>query len=355
MSLISNLQNDNFVWDALYDALPPSRRRGYGKFDININCPVCVQRGHPRPDQFYRCGLKRAPNGLGINCFNCGFKVRWQVGKDLNDSLAMFLRALGIGDTDVKRLALRAYQIARTFQSAEVEILSDEGFEPKFMTNSLPTNARPLSEWQSEDCQDPNFLQTVAYVNSRGRDIASNYTYYWSPETKHDMNQRVIIPMTFQGRIVGYTARSTGSGKHERKYHADTPEDFLFNNEALTMPHRKFVTINEGPFDAIGVLGVGTLGAKLSENQARWINGSGKIPILVFDRDRAGVRNIENALRHKWYVAFPRLHSAGWWDADTTDVGKAVELYGSLYVIQSILDTMTNDARQIEVLSSLTL
>jgi DNA primase len=95
------------------------------------------------------------------------------------------------------------------------------------------------------------------------------------------------------------------------------------------------------------------MGAKLSDNQTRWINSANKTPILVIDRDSSGQRNVAVALRNKWHAAFPRLASAGWWDADVKDTAEAVKRYGRLYTLQSILKTATNDPRKIEVWSKL--
>jgi len=352
MSLAEDIKYDNFVWDALAANLPSSRRRGVGKFDININCPMCVSRGERRPDQFHRCGLKRNPTGLGINCFNCRFKTRWNVGEHLSQPMAAFLEALGMSDTDVKRIAHRALVIARTLGDHIVPEERIEYFEPSFKKIDLPLGARPIGELLNAGCDDPRFLQALEYLASRGSEIAVGYTYYWTAQAGDSMAGRLIIPMYFQNEIVGWTARDT-TNTMERKYHADTPPDLLFNNRVLSDPFRKYVLLVEGAFDAIAIDSVGTLGAKLSDNQARWINSSGKIPILIADRDSSGVNNIEIALKQKWPVAFPRLASAGWWDADVKDVAKATELYGRLYVVKSIIATMTNDPYKIEVWSKL--
>jgi hypothetical protein len=353
MSLATDIQTDNFVWDAIAANLPGSRKKGVGKFDINIDCPMCVLRGEKRPDKFQRCGLKRNPSGIGINCFNCGFKTRWNIGEYISSPLSSFLMELGVPDTDVKRMAHRALVISRTLGSDLGGLIPIvDTYNPDFKPLALPKGAKTLGEWLNAGCEDERFIKAVEYLSSRGHDIAMGYTYYWTPDAGEMMANRLIVPMYFKDAIVGWTARDT-TGTQERKYHADSPEDVLFNSRALEIPHRKYAFILEGPFDAIGVDGVGTLGAKLSDNQARWINTSGKIPVQVVDRDRSGIRNLDAALKNKWFVAFPRLASAGWWDADVKDVGKAVELYGKLYVTQSILSTMTQDPYKIEVWSKL--
>ena len=353
MSIISDLQHDNFVWDVIADNLPSSRARGVGKFDININCPMCVLRGEKRPDQFHRCGLKRNPCGLGVNCFNCGFKTRWNIGELISKPLYSFMCELGVDDTEAKRISHRALVVSRALGGEDAPISGyRESFEPAFNKIALPKGSKTITQWLVDGCEDPRFIEALTYLASRGTEIATSYPYYWTPDAGEMMALRIIIPIFFKNEIVGYTARDT-TGTLDRKYHADTPEDVLFNSAALTKPHRKYVFLLEGPFDAIAVDMVSTLGAKLSDNQARWVNSSDKIPVLVVDRDTAGQRNIEHALKHKWHVAFPRLASQGWWDDTTKDVGKAVELYGRLYTTQSILSTMTNDPYKIEVWTKL--
>lgn len=363
MSLASQLQTDNFVWDAISANLPASRKRGVGKFDVNINCPMCTLRGEPRPDTKFRCGLKRNMSGLGIHCFNCGFKTRWQVGEAVSQPLMSFMIQIGVGETESKRLAHRALVIARTFREtfSDGPLSTQDWYEPKFDELKLPPGARTLGQWIVEGCEDPRFVRVLEYLASRGTEIATTYTYYWTPEDCNSseesavpvcMDKRVIIPIYHKDVIVGWTARDT-TDSLTPKYYNKNPSDLLFNSKALALPERKYAFLLEGPIDAIAVDSVGTMGAKLSDNQARWINASGKIPVLVVDRDRAGQRNIEHALRHKWHVAFPRLASAGWWDAKTKDVAKAVELYGKLYTIKSILETMTDDPYKIEVWTKL--
>lgn len=353
MALVTDIQADNFVWDAIIEHLPASRKKGVGKFDINIHCPMCVLRGEPRPDQFHRCGLKRNGTGLGINCFNCKFKTRWNIGEQISKPLAAFLEELGMSDTDVKRLAHRALVIARTYGGDAIERLATvDNFRPEFPTMVLPKGARSLGAWLNDGCSDPRLLRCVEYIASRGRDIATRHDYFWTPDAGDSMALRVIIPMYFSGRLVGWTGRDS-TGTLDRKYHADTPPDFLMNNHLMDETSRVYLPVIEGPFDAIGITGLSTLGAKMSDNQARWINSAGKKPILIVDRDHSGIQNIDVALRNKWHVAFPRLASAGWWDSNVKDVGQAVELYGRLYVIKSILETMTNETNKIEVWSKL--
>lgn len=354
MSFADTLQDDNFVWNALVDHLPHDRRRGYGKFDININCPMCVTRGEARPDTRFRCGIKESSNGLGINCFNCRFKVRWRVGEYLPDRLKDFMVRVGVGETEVKRIALRAYSIARTFEANDVKTEDREiYFNPSFAAKKLPEGSKELGVLLNEGCDDPRFLRAVEYIASRGEDIARSYDYYWTDKDE-GFAERLIIPGIFRNETVGFTARATNP-EETLRYYSFLPDDFLFNNESLYLPHRKFVFLLEGPLDAIGVRGVSTLGAKLSENQALWIKSSGKIPVLVVDRDRQGIFNIENAVKHGWHVAFPRLASRGWWDAKVKDAAKAVELYGSLYTVRSILENMTDKPNEIEIMSRLSI
>jgi DNA primase len=100
----------------------------------------------------------------------------------------------------------------------------------------------------------------------------------------------------------------------------------------------------EGPFDAMSVDGVAVLGNEVSEQQADIIDSLGRDVIVVPDADRAGAKLVDAALEYGWSVSYPI------WQKDCKDIGSAVEKYGKLFVLKSILAGKETGRLKIELL-----
>ena len=131
------------------------------------------------------------------------------------------------------------------------------------------------------------------------------------------------------------------------------PKEYVFNNHVMMDRARKFIIVVEGVIDALAIDGISTMGARLTDRQASWIESFGKTIILVPDRDKAGTDMIDLAQKRGWHIAFPALSEAmssrNWWDTKCKDSADAVLRYGRLYTLTSILKTATTSEREIAV------
>ena len=300
---------------------------------MRLNCPLCVARGQSRPDRKKRLGIFIHPDHVGLSCFNCGLKTKYVLGGPLGATFQSFLHAIGLGEREVQILNLQAEYLRRSVGDQPVyeQIVS---LTPVFPTQALPSGARSLQDWADDGRHDPDFLACVAHVLARGDDLVTATTYYWTPTL---LSNRVIVPCDHEGRIVGWIARAITPAAV--KYLKEVPANFLFNSAALSHADRVHVFIVEGVFDALAIGGVSALGASLNDYQINWINRSGKIPIVVPDRDAAGRRLIEIALAQQWAVAAPAYGGRHWWHNDVKDAAEAVQRYGRLYTLRSIIET----------------
>jgi DNA primase len=126
------------------------------------------------------------------------------------------------------------------------------------------------------------------------------------------------------------------------KYYTDVWPGYVFNMDAQDWA-RKFVLVTEGPFDAISVSGVSILGSEVNETQRELIDGLGRQVIVVPDRDASGQKLINQATEFGWSVAFPE------WDKTVGDVAEAVQRYGRLFTVQSILKSTEKTKLKIDL------
>lgn len=296
----------------------PAKRKTSPKGWISFNAPCCHHNGE-RPDTRQRGGLMaNADGGVSYHCFNCKFKTSWQPGRQLTHKYRKLLRWLHVPDETINKLALQVLRENEGVVSKEhiVEL-------PKFEPRELPKDAVKISE-----CETVNkfFIRVVEYMRSRQLYL-EDYDFYWTNDLS--MRDRLIIPFHHEGKIVGYTARSVDSDKRP-KYLASEPEGFVFNLDAQTFD-KQFVLVHEGPIDAIYTDGTALLGSEINDQQALLINRLNKDVIVVPDRDKAGKRLVEDAISRGWHVSMPE------WEADINDTGQAVERYGRLYALYSII------------------
>lgn len=330
------------VHDILLNNLP-ARRRQSPRGWLIFNGPCCHHRGHNQ-DTRHRGNLLISPDGVvGYNCYNCGFKTRFD-GVNLSKNFELLLHWLGASDEEIKSAKLEILKNKIDGTGPE-QFVSPITFTKSFKETDLPKQAVPIQSVLEWDDIPNDYLQVIDYLISRGDAVASNYDYYWSPDTKHDMNKRIIIPFYFKDTVVGWTARYAGKPPAgvSRYYNSHLEPGYLFNNDVIDKPNRKYILLVEGPFDAIAIDGVAVLGSELSKEQLIWLLQSDKEVVVVPDRQKTNQGLIDAALDHNWYVSFPE------WEDDIKDCADASARYGRIYTLRSILESKTNSALQISV------
>ena len=201
---------------------------------------------------------------------------------------------------------------------------------PKFDIKKLPEGAKPLQEWADYCALEPtgvdeNLYKVFAYLQSRQL-YFDDYNFHWSPLLGY--RDRLIVPFYHNKQIVGYTARKITDGAP--KYISDQQPGYVFNLDNQTYG-RIYTVVVEGPFDAIAVEGVALLGSEIKDQQSLLINTLNTKVIIVPDRDDAGKHMVEQAIDLKWGVSMPV------WDKDIKDVNEAVQKYGKIYTLHSII------------------
>lgn len=335
----------NSIRDAVMQVLPHKRKTNSTSGWISFNGVCCSHNGETA-DTRGRGGLvMNADGGVSYHCFNCNFKASYVPGRHLTYKFRKLLSWLGADEGTVKRLVIDAIRI-RELVAPEQVIEAVEQEEIKFKARPLPEEAQSfhaLSNFYTlnNDRDVPaEFHNSVIYVASRKIDLAK-YEFYWTPETQYNLHKRVIIPFTWKNQIIGYSARAFDDTV-KPKYHSSYEPNYVFN---VDQQHRdsKFVIVVEGPFDAMAVDGVAVLSNECSETQADIIDSLGREVILVPDSDKSGSKLVDQAVEFGWTVSFPV------WMETHKDVASAVEQYGKLFVVKSILAAKQSNKLKIEL------
>lgn len=325
----------------------------------SVNCPACVHNGEPTPDDRRRGGISMSPDGsITFNCLRCHYRAHWHPGMSLNRKMQNLLNWFGMDKDAIKKLAFRIWienqQVLQNTNSTK----KTKNVDPiEFPETTLPPGSKPLSDWIEQGEQSQNFLDVCEYlVSGRGRTIAQSYEYFWTPHRKHWFHRSVIVPFYWQNKVVGYSARRIDKN-HKVRYYAHTPKNFLFLNENIDKPGRRWIVVVEGVFDAIALDGVGALGGSLNDTQIQWLENSGREIIVVPDRALGGENLAEIAKARGWWVSIPLRRgysnsnedspwSWDWWIKDPAD---AVKEYGRLFTLKSIFESITKDSVKIDL------
>jgi hypothetical protein len=333
----------NIVSDFVKTILPAKRKTTPSGW-TSFNAPCCTHNGQSA-DTRGRGGLTANADGsVSYHCFNCNFKASFQPGRHLTFKFRKLLSWLGAGDSDIKRLVIEAIRIKDLVAPEE---LKEPEEKIEFKTRTLPADAISFQQLLTYHLLDdfnnvPPLLNTaVDYIKARKIDTGK-YDFYWTDSTEHSLHQRVIIPMYWEGKIIGYTSRAFTDGV-KPKYYSNYEPNLVFNLN--NQKHdSKFVVVCEGPFDAMSVDGVSVMSNDCSETQADIIDALGREVIVVPDRDQAGINLVNKAIEYGWSVSFPV------WQETCKDVNEAVVKYGKLFVLKSIIDAKETSKLKIELL-----
>jgi hypothetical protein len=336
----------NIISDFIKSILPAKRKTTPSGW-TSFNAPCCIHNGQTA-DTRGRGGLTANADGsVSYHCFNCNFKASYQPGRHLTYKFRKLMSWLGAADSDVKRLVIEAIRIKDLVAPEQVKDEPEEKIE--FKVRDLPKDAVSFQQLLTYHLLDdfrnvPTLLNSaVDYVKARKIDH-TKYEFYWTDSTEHSLHQRVIIPMIWEGRTIGYTARAFTDGV-KPKYYSHYEPNMVFNTNNQ-LKDNKFVIVCEGPFDAMAVDGVAVLGNEVSEQQADIIDALGKEVIVVADADKSGSKLVEAAVKYGWSVSFPVWQE----DADCKDISDAVVKYGKLFVLKSIIDSKESSKLKIELL-----
>jgi hypothetical protein len=307
----------SYVSEIITSYLPPKRKQTPSGW-ISFNAPCCQ-------DDRQRGGIIMENEVVSYHCFNCGFKASWQPGRTISSKLRKLMQQLHVPDEVISKCFIEA------LREQDSDTYIPKQLTPTFLTKSLPEGAEPIENYINDPPE--NLIVILEYLLSR-KLYLEDYTFYWSPNPA--FSNRLIIPFYYQNRIVGYTARRIGTGSP--KYLSEQQPGYVFNLDQQY--DRNFIVVCEGPLDAISIDAVSIMGSEINSQQRYMIERLNKRIILIPDRDSAGKKLVEEAVKYNWSVSMPE------WQEGIKDVNDAVRIYGKLTTLLMIKNaTMTNDVK----------
>lgn len=291
---------------------------------ITMDCPMCS-------DKRRRGGVITDGGKISFNCFNCNYTTGWAISPGLGKKFKDLVTKLGASQSDVHSVTMDLMKHSELLESnTTVEYVYSIA---KFKTVELPNKA-----YSVEDLDDNHAVKK--YAISRG--LLGLYPLLYFDESLY--KQRLVVPFTYNGELVGWTARHINPpDKQTPKYLHNMQKGFVFNVDRFADTLREIVIVTEGVFDALLIDGIAIQGNSVSAEQAHLIEKLGKRVILCPDRDNAGKELIDQALELGWEVSFPN------WAPDIKDAADAVQRYGRLAAVYSIINSATNNKIKAQV------
>jgi hypothetical protein len=303
----------------------PARRKQTPSGWISFNCPVC-------DDRRTRGGLKTSDTGWSYHCFNCSTTASFVMGRALGYRARKLLAALHVPEQEIDLLNLESMRhrsvhgilderakLANQLSAIDFEEMDDFPPGSEVITPELP------KYWQ--------------YLRDRG--VPEDFPAMTTIRTDgiHWVREHITIPFTYDGRVVGWTARMLDGRAPKFISHAQPGYVFGIDLQPANWQH---VLVMEGIFDALSTGGVAVMHNTISDAQARLIRTLDRAVTVVPDQDRAGLELIDRAVELGWAVSIP-----DW--PDCKDANDAVRKYGRLATLLTIMQARETSRVKIEL------
>lgn len=310
----------------------PGKKKSTSSGWVSFNAPCCVHRGETQ-DRRSRGGIKATDQGWSFHCFNCGYTASFILGRNLSFKARRLLEWLNVPSEEIERINL-------------------ESLKHKNVQGILDGRQRIANTVQGIEFEDRDLPVDFALVDSntpvhwkylRDRCVPDDYPIgmiHGDAEDKFIRRQGVIIPFTYDGRIVGSTRRYFDD--RNPRYIHDMQPGYVFGTD-LQRDDWQHVIVVEGVFDALSISGLAVLHAEINDTQVRLIRSLEREITVVPDQDDAGMKLVDRAVELGWAVSLPD------WPADVKDVNDAVKKFGKLVTLIHIFQARETSKIKIEL------
>ena len=296
----------------------------------SFNALCCHHRGH-NLDKRYRGGIKfDGDNNWSYHCFNCNFTCNFVLGRTINKNTRILLKWCGLDDSQISKYNLESMQQKDLLQYIQIK---KKKFKVKFKEVKLP-------ESELLDINNNDHVEYIEYLNKRGIQY-NDYPFMVTPTSEGRNKHRIIIPYTYENKIVGHISRYLDNSIP--KYIKEQQQGYVFGTD-LQKKEYEVCLVFEGVFDALPFNGCALLHDDISNEQAELLKNLNKQIIVVPDRDKTGLTVCNKALELGFSVSLPDWHD------DVKDASDALVKYGRLPTLLSILRSATNSKIKIDLI-----
>jgi len=310
----------------------PGKRKQSNSGWISFNAPCCVHNGESA-DRRQRGGVKITEQGWSFHCFNCGFTASFILGRNLSFKARKLLSWLDVPQEEIERINLES------LRHRSVQGILDDRQRTANVVRGIEFEDRELpEEFALIDADMP-----VHYQYLRDRCVPEDYPIgmiHGQPDDKFSRRQGVIIPFTYDGRIVGHTRRFFDD--HNPRYVHDMQTGYVFGTD-LQHSEWQHAIVVEGVFDALSISGLAMLHAEINDTQVRLLRSLGREITVVPDQDEAGMKLVDRAIELGWAVSMPA------WPTDIKDVNDAVKKFGRLVTLIHLVQARETSKIKIEL------
>jgi hypothetical protein len=310
--------------------LIPGKKRTNAKGWTSFCAVCCHHRGH-KPDRRMRGGIKfDGETNWSYHCFNCNFKCGFTLGKTFTKNLKQFLFWIGIDESQINKWSFESLQYK---DLVELYTTKRKKLKVKFKETTLPEDSVLVDENNIEH------KKYVDYIKSRGFNV-SDYPFMITPNEEGRNSNRIIIPYTFENKIVGHISRYLDN--RIPKYIKEQQTGYIFGYD-FQKPEYEVCIVVEGVLDALSINGCALTHDTISDEQAELLRRLNRRIIVVPDLDKSGLAIIDRALELGFEVSIPN------WSDEIKDTNDAVLKYGKVATLLSILQNATNSKIKIEL------
>ena len=161
-----------------------------------------------------------------------------------------------------------------------------------------------------------------------------------TPNDQGRNSNRIIIPYTFEGKVVGHTSRYLDN--RTPKFIKEQQTGYVFGYD-FQKPNWEVCLVVEGIFDALSLNACALTHDTISDEQAEILRRLNRKIIVVPDLDKTGLTICDRALELGFHVSIPN------WEEGIKDANDAVVKYGKLPTLLSILQNATNSKIKLEL------
>lgn len=309
----------------------PAKRKPTPSGWLSFNAVCCQHNGSTR-DTRGRGGLKATEAGWSYHCFNCAYTASFIMGRTLSVKARRLLGWMGMADNEIEMLnleSLRHRSIHGILEDRQQAWNQLGGIV--FEERDLPPYAELLT---------PDHQLYWEYV--RGRRVPEDFPIMVQIKNDgvHWTRPHVVIPFTYDNKIVGYTCRFLDN--KQPKFISDSQPGYVFGTD---LQHNNWtnVIVTEGIFDALSIGGLAVMHNTISDAQARLIRNLGREITVVPDQDQAGLELIDRAVELGWAVSIPE------WPKGCKDVNDAVIALGRVGTLLTIMAARETSKIKIEL------